>query len=137
MNRFLDVIQRLIVRQIFVLFLVGLTFFSFQVVNQGSAFLLANADTVKTPEGIYYKGTPDSGELRNNQGLGNVQKSLKDTADNVREKLNLNEDIPEATKEFIDSTQSKLKEGLEPLTKTQGGYYQENFPESRRLRDNI
>ncbi|WP_311381504.1 hypothetical protein ACOWPH_25950 [Anabaena sp. PCC 7938] len=93
--------------------------------------LVAQADTVKTPEGIYYKGTPNAAELRNDQ------KRYKDTGDNIKEKLNLDESIPESTREFLDDVQTNVEKSVEPITGTRHGYYQENVPPERVLRDKM
>ncbi|KZL47755.1 MULTISPECIES: hypothetical protein [Cyanophyceae] len=128
MKRVFSWLQNILLRQIFIVFLIGVTFFSFQIFNYGND--IAKADTVKTPEGIYYKGTPDNNApIRNDQQVKNAQKNLKETAENVREKLNLDEPTPKATKEFLDSVQTQVEETVEPITGTRHGYYQENRPE--------
>jgi len=79
----------------------------------GQAFSYVNvaqADTVRTPEGTYYKGTPDEGEMKNDSQMKNAQNKLKSVADNIREKLNLDEKTPQATKEFFDPTSNTAKE---------------------------
>ncbi|OUL19096.1 hypothetical protein [Nostoc sp. 106C] len=68
-------------------------------------------DTVKTPEGIYYKGTPDSNQIENSQN------KLRKGADTIREKLNLDEDTPRATKDFVNSVKSKVGEVVNPGSK--------------------
>jgi hypothetical protein len=137
MNRFFDLIQKVILRQILVVFIAGVMFFGFQTINYGSTMLVAQADTVKTPEGIYYKGMPDQGAIRNDQQVNNAQSRLRETANNVREKLNLDEEVPESTKEFLDSTKSRVGEAVEPITGSQRGYYQDNPPEARRQREDL
>ncbi len=128
MKRLFSWLQNILLRQIIVIFLIGFAFFSFQTFNYGNDLMLAKADTVKTPEGIYYKGTPDSASIRNDQQIDHVQKNLKETAENVREKLNLDEPTPRATKEFLDSVQTQVEDTVEPITGTRHGYYQENRP---------
>ncbi|QSJ15777.1 hypothetical protein JYQ62_28865 [Nostoc sp. UHCC 0702] len=110
-------------RQIIVVFLVGFVF----LLGQGFSFVnIAQAD-VKTPEGIYYKGTPDDrGEVRNDTQIRNAENKLKGAVDNVREKLNLDEETPRATKEFFNSGKNRTNEDKE-------GYYQN--PPSKQLRD--
>ncbi|MDF5710155.1 MAG: hypothetical protein PUP90_21425 [Nostoc sp. S4] len=101
MNRLNSWLKNIRIRQIVVVFLVGFMFLLGQAFSYGN---VAQAD-VTTPEGTYYKATPDSqGEIRNDKQIGNVQNKLKDTIDNVREKLNLDEKPPRATREFFDST---------------------------------
>jgi hypothetical protein len=134
MNRIFSSLQNIILRQIIVVFLVGFTFFGFQAFNSSDTILLAEAQvqrTVTTPEGTYYKGTPDNQGIRNDNQVDNAQKNLKQRADNVREKLNLDQPTPEGTKEFLDSAQTKVEKAVEPLTGTRHGYYQENIREAQ------
>lgn len=72
-------------------------------------------NSVTTPEGNYYKATPND---------GNAGNPLKDAADNVREKLNLDEPLPRSTKEFLRSTEKRVENTVEPVTQTPEGYYQ-------------
>ncbi|MUG93122.1 hypothetical protein F7734_12015 [Scytonema sp. UIC 10036] len=98
-------------------------------------------DNVKTPEGLYYKSTPNAGNYSNsdrysqNSGsAGNYSNSdrysqnsgnpLKDAAENVREKLNLDEELPRSTKEFLNSTEKRVEKTVKPITQTPEGYYQ-------------
>ncbi|MDP5337644.1 MAG: hypothetical protein NWQ28_03600 [Nodularia sp. (in: cyanobacteria)] len=129
MKRLFSWLQNILLRQIIGVFLIAFAFFSFQTFNYGNDMMLAKADTVKTPEGIYYKGTPDNNaSIRNDQQIDHAQKNLKETAENVREKLNLDEPTPRATKEFLDSVQTQVEDTVEPITGTRHGYYQENRP---------
>lgn len=83
-------------------------------------------DNVTTPEGTYYKSTPNAGNYSNNdrysQHSGNP---LKDAAENIREKLNLDEELPRSTKEFLHSTEKRVEKTVQPITQTPEGYYQE------------
>jgi len=93
-------------------------------------------ETVKSPYGYYYKGTPDENvvnrdfdqnrNLMNNEKsmADNAKRNLKNTAENVREKLNLDEPLPKSTKEFLNSTKQKTEDLVEPITKNREGYYQ-------------
>ncbi|MBW4558771.1 MAG: hypothetical protein KME59_23195 [Trichormus sp. ATA11-4-KO1] len=133
MKRVFSWLQNILLRQILIVFLIGSAFFLFQVFNYGNDMLLAKADTVKTPEGIYYKGTPNNNApIRTNQQVDNAQKSLKETTDNIREKLNLDEPTPKATKDFLESVQNQVEETVEPITGTKRGYYQEKIPETNK-----
>jgi hypothetical protein len=128
MNRVISWLQNFFLRQVLVICLIGATFFigqSFIYTNT----MIAQAD-VKTPEGIYYKGTPDNEGIRNDAQVRNAQEKLKGTVDNVREKLNLNEETPRATKEFQKNVKRKVGEAVEPITGEKRGYYQR--PESQR-----
>ncbi|NJR15939.1 MAG: hypothetical protein HC785_09595 [Calothrix sp. CSU_2_0] len=131
MNRVFSWVQNFLVRQVVILLLVGFSFLGLQVVNS-SYMLVASAETVTSPEGIYYKGTPDESINKNinnnadsNNKLGeNAKSSLKEAADNVREKLNLDEPLPRSTKEFLKSTEERVEKTVEPVTGTRKGYYQ-------------
>ncbi|MEH2171235.1 MAG: hypothetical protein V7K41_32185 [Nostoc sp.] len=107
MNRVISWLRNIRISQILVVFLVGFMFLL------GQAFSYTNialAD-VKTPEGTYYQGVPnEQGEIRNDTQIENTQNSqnpIKSAVDNIREKLNLDEKPPEATKEFFDPTTNK------------------------------
>ncbi|NMG05506.1 hypothetical protein [Brasilonema sp. UFV-L1] len=83
-------------------------------------------DAVKTPEGIYYKATPNEDNFSNSHKLSqNNENPLKKVADNVREKLNLDEEVPRSTKEFLKSTEKRVEKTVEPVTGKSEGYYQE------------
>jgi hypothetical protein len=70
-----------------IVFLVGSMFFGMQVFNYG----VAQADTVRTPEGIYYKGTPDNNtSIRNNQQFDNTQRNIRETARNTQDSFSRN-----------------------------------------------
>lgn len=99
-----------------------------QVDNAQNRLKSRTQETARTSEGNYYKETPESRAIRNDNQVDNAQKRLRDTSENVREKLNLDEETPEATKEFLDSAKSKVKEAVEPITGTRRGYYEENSP---------
>ncbi|WP_414575389.1 hypothetical protein [Anabaena sp. CCY 9402-a] len=128
MNRVISWVQNFLLRQVLVICLIGSTFFVGQSFIYTNA-MIAQAD-VKTPEGIYYKGTPDNEGIRNDTQVRNAQEKLKGTVDNVREKLNLDEETPRATKEFQDTVKRKVGEAVEPITGEERGYYQR--PESQR-----
>ena len=128
MNRVSSWLRNIRISQILVVFLVGFMFLlgqAFTYVN------VAQAD-VKTPEGTYYKGIPD--ELNNPQ-VENTGNRLKSAADNIREKLNLDEETPRSTKEFLKSTKNKVEETVKPLAGHKEGYY--NNPPSKQLRDRV
>ncbi|QMS87455.1 hypothetical protein HUN01_07635 [Nostoc edaphicum CCNP1411] len=120
MNRVISWLRNIRISQVLVVFLVGFMFLLGQAFSSAN---IAQAD-VKTPEGTYYKGVPDQqGEIRNDTQVGNTQNPLKEAADNIREKLNLDEETPRATKEFFDPATNKVRENGQPLTKTEEGYY--------------
>lgn len=88
-------------RQILTVFLVGLTFFVMQAFGYGNRLIAQAEETVQSPVGIYYKGTPsdtssgksfntssDTSKIQNdNKLVEKARKNLKETADNVREKV--------------------------------------------------
>jgi hypothetical protein len=128
MNKVIYWIQNFLLRQVLIICLIGATFFVGQCFIYSNA-IIAHAD-VQTPEGIYYKGTPDNQGISNDTQIRNAQDKLKSTVDNVREKLNLNEETPRATKEFQDTMQRKVGKAVEPITREEGGYYQQ--PQAQR-----
>ncbi|MBN3945513.1 MAG: hypothetical protein V7K14_03080 [Nostoc sp.] len=120
MNRVISSLRNIRISQILVVFLVGFMFLL------GQAFSYANvaqAETVKTPEGIYYKGTPDEGAIGNDTQISNSKNKLKGAVDNIREKLNLDEETPEATKEFFDPAKNKAGDKARSLNGDKKGYY--------------
>lgn len=86
----------------------------------------SSGETVKSPTGIYYKGTPHASlpPLETDTKSVDTKNPLQSIADNVREKLNLDEPIPESTKEFLNSTEKTVEKAAEPITGTKEGYYQ-------------
>ncbi len=85
--------------------------------------LPAQADTVKTPEAKYYNAQPTE---KDKQLVDNAKKNLEDIGENIREKLNLDEPLPESTKEFLNSSENKVDEVVNLLTRDSKGYYEEN-----------
>ncbi len=130
MNQLISWLKNIRIRQTIVVFLVGFMFLLGQAFSYDN---VAHADVV-TPEGTYYKRIPDGqGEIRNDTQIRNAQNKLKDTVDNVREKLNLDEQTPRATKEFFDSTKNR---GADKTSRLQGdteGYYQ--YPPNTPVRN--
>ncbi len=200
MNRVISWFQTSLLRQVLTVFIVGFVFFAAPVFNSNT--LVARAEnTVKSPEGVYYKGTPDdsihngaNGQTNKNRSVfdasdatkvQNGEKSLnsstqnssssgtvttpegayykatpddsihnrineqnknrsvfdasdatknqggeksgnpfKEAVDTVREKLNLDEELPRSTKEFLKETEERVEETVEPVTGTRKGYYQ-------------
>jgi len=119
--------------KIMVVFLVGFMF----LLGQAFSFVnVAQAD-VTTPEGIYYKGTPEgqNNGIQNDNQVRNAQNKLKGAADNIREKLNLDEETPRATKEFLKDAKNRVGEAVSPATGSREGYYQN--PPTKQLRDRV
>jgi hypothetical protein len=121
-------------RQIMVVFLVGFMF----LLGQAFSFVnVAQAD-VTTPEGIYYKGVPEgqNSGIQNDNQVRNAKSKVKGTADNIREKLNLDEETPRATKEFLKDAKNKVGEAVGNTAKeSKEGYYQN--PTTRQIRDKV
>ncbi len=130
MNQLISWLKNIRIRQMVVVFLVGFMFLLGQAFSYDN---LARADVV-TPEGTYYKRIPDGqGEIRNDTQIRNAQNKLKDTVDNVREKLNLDEQTPRATKEFFDSTKNRGVDKTSRLQRDTEGYYQ--YPPNTPVRN--
>ncbi|MDZ8226207.1 MULTISPECIES: hypothetical protein [unclassified Nostoc] len=132
MNRLTSWLRNIRISQIVVVFLVGFMF----LLGQAFTYVdVAQAD-VTTPEGTYYKGIPDrQGESRNDTQTTNSRNPLKSAADNIREKLNLDEETPRSTKEFLKSTKNKAEDTVQPLTETKEGYYR--TAPSKQLRNRV
>ena len=118
MNRLITSLLNLRLRQIVTVFLIGLTFWVMQVFGYSNQ-LQAQAKSL-TPESSSYQvdntDTPDIGQLQNDKQVENAQKNLKDTADNVREKLNLDQPIYPGTKEVLNDVQDSLKGAVNTVT---------------------
>ncbi|MFN6495940.1 MAG: hypothetical protein RMX65_002680 [Nostoc sp. DedQUE01] len=130
MNQLISWLKNIRIRQMIVVFLVGFMFLFGQAFSYGN---VAQADVI-TPEGTYYKGVPDGqGDIRNDNQIRNTQNKLKNAADNVREKLNLDEKTPRATKEFFDSTKNKAADRTSRSQRDTEGYYQ--YPPNTPVRN--
>ncbi|WP_414565003.1 MULTISPECIES: hypothetical protein [unclassified Anabaena] len=122
MQHLFSQLKNIVLRQVLIVLLIVTSFFGF--ISYGNTIAVAQADTV-TPEGVYYKGKPDgNASIRNDQQVRNAQSGLQNTADNIREKLNLDEPVPQSTKEFLRNTERRTEKAVRPLTKTPEGYYQ-------------
>lgn len=122
MKHFFSQLKNIVLRQVLIVLLIVTSFFGF--ISYGNTIAVAQADTV-TPEGTYYKGTPDGNTpIRNDQQVRNAQSGLKGAAENIKEKLNLDEPVPQSTKTFLRNTERRTEKAVRPLTKTPEGYYQ-------------
>lgn len=141
MIRVIRGLQKIQLRQVFGAFLAGMMLFLGAALGQLSYVPAAQA--AATPEATQYNadgnktGTASGIQidtknaqknLRENSGdAGGFVGAIKDAAENVTEKLNLNEPLPESTKEFLDgvtndpgdATQNGLKDAA---AFPQGGY---------------
>ena len=100
MNTIISKVQKLRLRQTLTAVVVGMIFFISAALGVLGSALPAAAEPV-TPEAKSYEVSPAEREVRtpeSGQGLG---ESLKNTAETVREKLNLDEPLPESTRDFI------------------------------------
>lgn len=113
MNRLTSWLQNFLVRVVLTTLLVGIAVLGFgnQLTAQAVPF---------SAEAATYQGnrTDTDNELSKtgNQQVDNPRQNLKDTADNIREKLNLDEPIPQSTKDFFNSVQESVKETAETVT---------------------
>lgn len=77
-----------------------------------------------TPEATSRYQVPDADyriDIDNKKPVEN----LKETKDTIVEKLNLNEPLPESTKDFLRSTEDKINDTVEPITGKKKPYYSE------------
>ncbi len=141
MIRVIRRLQQIQLRQVLSAFLVGMTLFLSAALGQLS--YIPSAQAAATPEATRYN--PDGNSTRATSGIQidarNAKKNLqentgdaggfigaiKDAAENVTEKLNLNEPLPESTKEFLDSVTNDPAEATQNGLKDaaafpQGGY---------------
>lgn len=85
------------------------TAFSFTLTIAASAQPLAQVNTSRTPMNEHSQ----VGAERTTENLiDDAREKLKDTADTVREKLNLDEPISPSTKEFISDVKEKVSETI-------------------------
>ena len=81
-------------------------------------FALAKA---LTPEAESYQVEPN---YAGKNAVETIKEKIESATENVVEKLNLNEPLPESTKEFLSDVESKVDETVEPIT-GERGYYKE------------
>ncbi|MFH7025982.1 MAG: DUF6658 family protein [Heteroscytonema crispum UTEX LB 1556] len=129
MNRVISLVKNLRVRRILTVFLAGMMFFVMQAFGYGHSIQALADNTVKTPEGIYYKGIPDTDIDKNvvrdgKQITENAKSGLKGAVENIKEKLNLDEPVPQSTKDFLNSTEKRVENAVKPITGEDKGYYQ-------------
>jgi hypothetical protein len=115
-------LQNLSLRKILTGFLVGVTVFVIQAVGFSNASP-ALAEAV-TPEATSYQ--VDRLETKNIKKDNGLIEKVKETADNVREKLNLDEPIDPGTKDFLNSTQERVEDAVKPITGKEKGSFQDN-----------
>ena len=125
MNRFTSWLQSIRVRFILTIFLVGLAFLFEGYGNQFQAL----ASEPLTPEATSYQVDrtdivhgKNKVEDEGSKLVDNSQNKIKGIADNVREKLNLDEPLPASTKKFLNQVEDKVDDAVEPITGNQSSY---------------
>ncbi len=109
--------NRVSLRSLIIAFLVTITFW----VNTA----LAQANTL-TPEAKSYETDSPAVVSTKTEGknfLETAKEKLEEAKEDVVEKLNLNEPLPESTKEFLNDTEKTVEKVAKPVTKTESGYY--------------
>jgi hypothetical protein len=126
MKRIMTLLQNVLLRQILTVFLVGLISFTIQALSYDRG--LQVQAQVMTPEEYSERVNILNRERfgKEIEPLEKAKTSLKETADNVKEKLNLDEPVPQSTKDFFSSVQKKVEETVEPLIGSEPGYYQDS-----------
>lgn len=122
MNKLISWLQNIRLRQIITVFLVGITVFVIQAFGSTNV-LQAQAETVTPEASSYQVDRTATKAVKSDNGL--VEK-IKETAETVREKLNLDEPIDPGTKDFLNSTEERIEEVVKPVTGKEKGYYLEN-----------
>jgi len=117
-------------RQTSIVLLVGIAVFFAQAIGYSNLYL-AQAEPV-TPEASAYRaeGIEKNNVADKNNPLEQAKQNLKETAENVKEKLNLDEPLDPGTKEVLNSAQENVEKAVKPLTGKEKGTYQHN--DSRR-----
>ena len=121
MNQLISLLQS--IRVLFTLFLVVIALLISTAFSSGNS-VAAQAKPL-TPEAASYQidrndteNTQEQDGLPNDQLIEKSQEKLKSTADNIREKLNLDQPIYPPTKEFINTVQDKAKDAVEGIQPT-------------------
>jgi predicted PurR-regulated permease PerM len=115
MNQVISRLQSVLLRVILTSFLVVSAFFLSAFLGYGNS-VQAQADPL-TPEATSYQVDQTDAETfkdqAQDQGNGlikNTQNKLESAADNIREKLNLDQPIYPGTKEFLNDVQDKAED---------------------------
>jgi hypothetical protein len=116
MNRIISWLPTFNLHKILTVFLVGMAFLVMQAFSYGNQ-LQAQAKAL-TPEASAYEVDKSDTELIQNDNdlVEQSRRNLKDTADNVREKLNLDQPIYPGTKEFLNDVQESVKDVTKVVT---------------------
>lgn len=116
MNRIISWLPNFNLHKILTVFLVGIAFWVMQAFSYNN-HLQAQAKPL-TPEASAYEVDKSDTELikDDNDLVGQSQRNLKDTADNVREKLNLDQPIYPGTKKFLNDVQDSVEDATKAVT---------------------
>lgn len=106
MKGLMSAMRILRLRQFLTAFLVGITLFLSQAVVDINP---AQAAEALTPEARSFQ-VDDQEDYAGKGAFEAVKETIEDTADTVREKLNLDEPLPPSTKKFINQVQGKTDE---------------------------
>lgn len=126
MNRLISWLQNVRVRAILTTFIVGIALLANVTLGVGNplrsqnSILLASVDTSSYRVDADNNSFPTYGysERTNNPDLiENSRDKLKGAADNIREKLNLDEPLPKSTKDFLNQVEGKVEQVTKPITK--------------------
>lgn len=121
MNRVICRLQGLQLRQIVTSFVLAIAFLFIQAFGFESQMLAAALPL--TPEASSYQVESD---YAGKEQVGTLKEKVENAVDNVVEKLNLNEPLPESTKEFLGQTEDKVDETVEPITGDRGYFKEES-----------
>jgi hypothetical protein len=103
MNRVISFLQSIRLRQSLTVLMVGITLF----VSQAFLYSVPAQAQTLTPEAKSYQV---ENEYAGKNILDTVKEKVEDAAENVVEKLNLNEPVPESTKEFFGADEDKAND---------------------------
>jgi predicted PurR-regulated permease PerM len=116
MNRIISWLPNLNLRKILTVFLVGMAFLVMQAFSYGNQ-LQAQAKPLTPEASAYDVDQSEPEQIKNENDLvGQSRRNLKDTADNIREKLNLDQPIYPGTKEFLNDVQDSVKDATKAVT---------------------
>ncbi len=123
MNRVVFELPRISLRRILSTCLVALIIFVSTTVGQISFIQTAQAATA-APQATDYQANRSNSDIniysqpsenKAREAGGGLIESIKDTAETVKEKLNLDEPLPPSTKTFIKQLQGENVEAEEPI----------------------
>lgn len=122
MSKVIAYLQSLRLRQFLMAFLIGLTFLVSFAVGQFSDPLQAQAAPITSGANASQTQPQAKAQAEGKAGAssGGLVESVKDTAETVKEKLNLDEPLPEGTKIFFKQIQGEDVKVEEPALNGQG-----------------